>query len=409
MRTSLSMSALNLEEWRQAVRSPPMYRIGNTTMRMQFNFVGAIVIVGVAFLVVLYTFMPYSKDGFHMTNDFLKHEDHKHNSLSVIEKNYKPSLYYNTTYPLTPPVQTDHGLRFRIAVVSDLDTASKAEQEPYTWISYIKKGFLTIDLAKKSVELKWDKEIIAVKSKLSQEGRGMELSELVFFNGRLLTVDDRTGIIFELISNIAIPWVILTDGDGKNAKGFKCEWATVKDGHLYVGGLGKEWTSPQGELLNYNPQWVKVVSPNGEVQHQDWRDKYVAVRKQAGIDFPGYMIHESVVWSPIYRKWFFLPRRASTTRYDEKDDEKKGTNLMIEANEDFTAINVHTVGPLIPSHGFSSFKFVPETSDTVIIALKSEELEGNISSYVTVFTIDGEILQPETEIGKYKFEGIEFI
>lgn len=30
--------------------------------------------------------------------------------------------------------------------------------------------------------------------------------------------------------------------------GFKCEWATVKDGYLYVGGLGKEWTTTTGEV-----------------------------------------------------------------------------------------------------------------------------------------------------------------
>ena len=30
-------------------------------------------------------------------------------------------------------------------------------------------------------------------------------------------------------------------------KGMKCEWMTVKDEHLYVGGLGKEWTT-QGSI-----------------------------------------------------------------------------------------------------------------------------------------------------------------
>lgn len=43
----------------------------------------------------------------------------------------------------------------------------------------------------------------------------MELSELVTFNGRLLTFDDRTGIVFEIVNNKAIPWVLLMDGDGK--------------------------------------------------------------------------------------------------------------------------------------------------------------------------------------------------
>ena len=56
---------------------------------------------------------------------------------------------------------------------------------------------------------------------MSYGGRGMELSELIVFNGKLYAVDDRTGIIFEidLQNNIAIPWVVLMDGNGKVSKG----------------------------------------------------------------------------------------------------------------------------------------------------------------------------------------------
>lgn len=70
----------------------------------------------------------------------------------------------------------------------------------------------------------------------------MELSELVVFNGHLYSCDDRTGIIYEILieKKLAIPWVILSDGNGKvSGKGFKCEWMTVKDKKLYVGGLGE--------------------------------------------------------------------------------------------------------------------------------------------------------------------------
>lgn len=51
-------------------------------------------------------------------------------------------------------------------------------------------------------------------------GRGMELSELVVFNGHVYSVDDRTGIIYEISGNKKIfPWVILSDGDGHEIKG----------------------------------------------------------------------------------------------------------------------------------------------------------------------------------------------
>lgn len=47
------------------------------------------------------------------------------------------------------------------------------------------------------------------------KGRGMELSELVVFDGRLLTFDDRTGMVFQIINDRAIPWLLLMDGDGR--------------------------------------------------------------------------------------------------------------------------------------------------------------------------------------------------
>lgn len=121
------------------------------------------------------------------------------------------------------------------------------------------------------------------------------------------------------------------------------------------------------------------------------------------------MIHEASVWSDVHQQWFFLPRRASPNTYNDKEDEKKGTNLLLRANEDFSQVFLSTIGPLKPTHGFSSFKFVPDTKDSVIIALKSEENEGHIATFITVFTITGDIWYPETEIGAYKFEGIEFV
>lgn len=52
--------------------------------------------------------------------------------------------------------------------------------------------------------------------------------------------------------------VFISDGSGNASKGFKGEWMTVKDDDLWVGGLGKEWTTTEGVFVNYNPMWVKV-------------------------------------------------------------------------------------------------------------------------------------------------------
>ncbi len=52
--------------------------------------------------------------------------------------------------------------------------------------------------------------------------------------------------VFEILNGHLIPWVILQDGDGRVDKGFKGEWMTVKNKRLYIGSIGKVWTSQAG-------------------------------------------------------------------------------------------------------------------------------------------------------------------
>lgn len=52
---------------------------------------------------------------------------------------------------------------------------------------------------------------------------------------------------------------------------------------------------------------------------------------------------------------------------------------------------------------------MPTSNDFVIVALKTEELEGKTASYVTAFTIKGEILLEDSYISDLKYEGLEFI
>ena len=72
--------------------------------------------------------------------------------------------------------------------------------------------------------------------------------------------------------------------------GFKSEWAVVKDDLLYVGSVGHEYTNPKGELVNTDPQWIKVISPRGEVKSVFWASNYNKLREAAGIKFPGKFI-----------------------------------------------------------------------------------------------------------------------
>ena len=47
--------------------------------------------------------------------------------------------------------------------------------------------------------------------------------------------------------------------------------------------------------------------------------------------------------------------------------------------------------------------------DSVIMALKSEEVEGKVATYITVLTTDNKVLLPETKFADAKFEGLEFV
>ena len=68
------------------------------------------------------------------------------------------------------------------------------------------------------------------------------------------------------------------------------------------------------------------------------------------------------------------------------------------------------VGERIPTHGFSSCKFIPGTNDELIVATKSEEIdERPVASYIMVFSIKGEVLMEEAKIAENKIEGIEFL
>ena len=130
---------------------------------------------------------------------------------------------YNATYPLTPP-QTGNGETiYRIGAISDLDTDSKHPNLSLTWMSYYKTGYLRISDDRKRADVTWDATDTVLTSRLAEKGRGMELSDLAVFNGKLYSCDDRTGIVFEIAASGDVrPWTLLLDGPGNVAKGTLC-------------------------------------------------------------------------------------------------------------------------------------------------------------------------------------------
>ncbi|XP_064556430.1 apyrase [Drosophila montana] len=402
-----SPRTMHMRDWRSALRTPT-YRIGNRTVRFNYHF--ALLVFCACILALLFLYARQgsrsSSDGYWLRSRYASQE----NAASL-------ATPYNTTYPLTPPLSVQGGvISYRIAMIADLDTSSKIIKGDgsTTWRSYLKKGYLTYLPKKQEIQISWDDGApTALESSFALKDRGMELSELVTFNGKLLSFDDRTGLIYELANDRVIPWLILLDGDGHNAKGFKSEWATVKQHTLYVGSMGKEWTTGMGEYQNNNPMYVKAISTTGEVRSLNWAENYKQLRLQSlQINWPGYMIHESGVWSPVHQRWYFLPRRCSKEKYNETLDEHMGCNILISADEHFTSIDTIKLDAAntVATHGFSSFKFLPNTEDSIIVALKTEELNGKTSTFVTAFSVEGKTLLPETRIETdYKYEGFEFI
>ncbi|VDL80907.1 unnamed protein product [Nippostrongylus brasiliensis] len=304
------------------------------------------------------------------------------------------------------------GVEYDLTAITDMDRDAETSKGSWTWRAVTREGKLLYNPNDNSASVTWtpnsDKN---VTTHFNYKGRGMELSDLTDFNGHVLSPDDKTGMIYEIKEDKAIPWIFLNSGPGNTTSGMKAEWMTKKGGKLYVGGHGMEYRNKEGKVFTTDPLWIKVVSPNGAVEHIDWTDNYDKLRKEAGYPSPGYLTHESAQWSDIHQKWFFLPRKANPKAYVEEEDEVSCTNLLITASEDFEEIKVVKIGgeaKFNPLRGYSAFEFIPDTDDSVIVAIKSKEVNNKrIRSYVTVFKTDGEILLEDQKLeDELKFEGL---
>lgn len=316
---------------------------------------------------------------------------------------------------------------FRFAAVTDLDQLSAVdgtESKP-KFKSYLLPGNLKYDPDAKAYSVTFH-EPRTLLSGHNEAGRGMELSELTLYQNRLLSFDDRTGSVFELLSQnggketIVVPRMIFTEGEGNTDKGMKWEWATVKDNNLYLGSMGKEYTNPDGSVANRNNLWIAIINSRGEVKRKDWSDNYNFVRSKLGASPPGYFINEAILWSDALKSWVFIPRRISSEMYDEVKDERMGATKVAIVNENFTQANIVDIKfkNHDPLHGFSTAAFVPGTKDRHVLAIRTveEDCVGGDESvckqrtYFCVFDVlTGDVLMDEVEFKDHgKFEGVEF-
>lgn len=362
-----------------------------------------------------------------------------------------------------------------IALIADLDKESchsfkngEMRRHPVpcskanAWMSFFKRGvfYMPLDISSKGEYMSGDSSInwldeleltgrghFELEGKSSEHfgGRGMELSELEWFFGHLLTPDDHTGMLLEIMSPRGmldsttheefygspskVPpstfhRALLHDGAGDDPNAyFKSEWMVVKNDHLIIGGHGKAFTDPlDGSRIKSNsPKWIKVIKKDFQVSHINWTAQYDAIANAAGVPFPGYLMHEAVLWSHDRREWIFLPRRRSVNPFEPKENEMKGWNGVIVASENFENISTILIEGLQDSsglRGFSSAKFVPGTNERLIAAIRTIEIDpvAPISvarateTFFSVFDLtSGKMIYEEEYASDKKYEGLVFL
>lgn len=374
---------------------------------------------------------------------------------------HRPAAYRSPTFQSGP---------WLIALVADEDRESCQKRDDTTdklrviacmgatvWVSYFKRGILTLPLSHKSSSrslspnITWLDEMVLEDARKAYDSlsitgnRGMELSELEWFNGKLLAPDDHAGILTEISSpyggldfagHTLLPGIptnippgvrrkaLLLDGDGSDqSQLFKGEWMVIKDGELLIGGHGRPYTAARdgSKILSVGPKWVKTVKDGMNVSHTNWTKQYDEVAKAGGVEWPGYLMHEAVLWSNDRREWVFLPRRRSTEAFEADKNQHMGWNVAIVSSEDLKSFRQIVIDGLTDrsgTRGFSSAKFVPGSKDRLVAALRTVELDWKVGdvwsrkteSYISVFDLDsGEMVLEETKMSDKKFEGLVFL
>lgn len=306
---------------------------------------------------------------------------------------------------------SDKQTHYQVAIITDEDQSSKIQLEDgqSAWHSRLRIDEVArqVDSATGDVQYHFhdlppdDTHEYSLVSLIAEGDRGAEFSELVQFGKHLLTFDDRTGLVCEVrnFSQLVPRQILMTGSGDEEFKGFKSEWATLKDNHLYIGSHGKR---PQEE-------WIKVIGRHYGLQSVDWHENYQKIREAAGVSGEGYIIHEAAEWHPVLKKWLFFPRKLSNQPFDPEHDEREcGNNRLFICSEDFSHIQVIEVGQRHPERGVSSIKLVPGRQNECI-GLKSVEIGDRTETYFFAFDLTGRVLQQDTLIGHYKCEGIEIL
>jgi Apyrase len=154
--------------WRQTTGTSFIRR------KSKFKFHFVYLLASFLLILIVYVSLPSSKKAFTSSYNEMP-------TSSLLA----PSINYNSTYPLTRPINNPHNhhIIYRIAMIADLDTNSKRDKSKSMYTSYIKRGHLTVGPSHSTFEFKWDEEdSIEITSGYSLKGKSTTLLLIVCTN-----------------------------------------------------------------------------------------------------------------------------------------------------------------------------------------------------------------------------------
>lgn len=111
------------------------------------------------------------------------------------------------------------------AAVTDLDQLSRMKGDKLQFESKMLSGTIHKNDKTNQYTVQFDPDMRTLITKHNEGGRGAEFSELTIYQNRLLTFDDRTGDVFEILNkpngeeSFVVPRFVITEGSGDTDKG----------------------------------------------------------------------------------------------------------------------------------------------------------------------------------------------
>lgn len=342
----------------------------------------------------------HKKENLH--NIFKKKKDCiKSLNTTKFNNQFSKDPHYKKTSISHSECNKTHPCKFLMIADLDLNSLDKNKKEnELNFKSYAMFGELSQN---ESGEFKVNivKEI-KINGLYNEKGRGLELSYLVTFNKALLTADDRTGIIYQMIDNrmaennhfyqpFAINMIkhmnnylpkneanrLLNKSNStklSKSMNYISAFESLNSSSKYillypvgiiadiinegnekvVKGAKLEWATVKDNVLYIGSHGTDTIPKVANVT--DNRFKYVRKIDKEGrittLDWSnnykkiaealgikiGYVVHEAVMWGEHLKKWVFLPRKVSKAPYDKFIDPKQGANLIVLADENFENI-----------------------------------------------------------------------